>query len=578
MAGPTPPGQDATGNVTADATGNVTADATGDVTADDEPSTSARPIYNVPFSWESSHGHIVELLMEHAPNGIIVDVGCGYAPHAERLEQRGFRYVGVDADPDAVAHLRTRGFEAAVADANDVVALLDAMTSVVDAAPEHAAGDPESAAGPGPDADQVSAVLALDVLEHLVTPHLTLAGIRTWMTERRVPLFGVSLPNVSHADVVLKLLSGRFDMTPSGLLDHTHLRFFTDRTVGAMFGSVAMVEVARHDVSSPKSDQEWPDVHPMLSDGALLGSHLRQVRALGDAHGDTFQFVRLFAPDLHRAVEPTLLATVPPRPRHAVTALVAADCSDGDHDALAEQLAAQTSGPVETIRLRTVDDLESVIASIPTSYVAILRGGERLAGDWAEQFLAVARRYPAATVRSGPLAPDHDALAGAESGRAGLDIEWPARFALFDHYLAEVTPSAAIAFPTAFLRETSTQIPTSPMDLDAHALLVEATMVCGVVDTRDGTVAAPAGWRRSDDAARETLERLGSAPLLAGPGAAVEVATILRALRISDARVAELERDIEALRVDSASLNAELQRRPIKAIRRIADAANRLRR
>ena len=37
----------------------------------------------------------------------------------------------------------------------------------------------------------------------------------------------LSVPNVAHADVALALLDGRFRYTDTGLLDRTHLRFFT---------------------------------------------------------------------------------------------------------------------------------------------------------------------------------------------------------------------------------------------------------------------------------------------------------------------------------------------------------------
>ncbi len=40
----------------------------------------------------------------------------------------------------------------------------------------------------------------------------------------------VSVPNVAHLWVRLSLLAGRFDYADRGILDRTHLRFFTRRT------------------------------------------------------------------------------------------------------------------------------------------------------------------------------------------------------------------------------------------------------------------------------------------------------------------------------------------------------------
>src|SRR5262249_50410881 len=45
----------------------------------------------------------------------------------------------------------------------------------------------------------------------------------------------VCLPNVAHGAIRLSLLEGRFDYTSAGLLDRTHLRFFTLSSLREMF-------------------------------------------------------------------------------------------------------------------------------------------------------------------------------------------------------------------------------------------------------------------------------------------------------------------------------------------------------
>ena len=44
----------------------------------------------------------------------------------------------------------------------------------------------------------------------------------------------ISIPNVAHLWVRLSLLAGRFDYAERGILDRTHLRFFTRRTLVAL--------------------------------------------------------------------------------------------------------------------------------------------------------------------------------------------------------------------------------------------------------------------------------------------------------------------------------------------------------
>jgi SAM-dependent methyltransferase len=71
-------------------------------------------------------------------------------------------------------------------------------------------------------------VVCADVLEHLPDPKSVLARARSWI----VPggrLF-VSLPNVANVAVRLSLLAGRFEYADRGILDRTHLRFFTRRS------------------------------------------------------------------------------------------------------------------------------------------------------------------------------------------------------------------------------------------------------------------------------------------------------------------------------------------------------------
>ena len=71
-------------------------------------------------------------------------------------------------------------------------------------------------------------VVCADVLEHLPEPDAVLARIRRWMAPDGVLL--VSLPNVANVAVRLALLAGRFEYAETGILDRTHLRFYTRRS------------------------------------------------------------------------------------------------------------------------------------------------------------------------------------------------------------------------------------------------------------------------------------------------------------------------------------------------------------
>lgn len=76
-------------------------------------------------------------------------------------------------------------------------------------------------------------VLLADVLEHLRAPEKVLQHVRARITSASTVL--VSLPNIAYWEMRLALLRGRFDYTDTGLLDRTHLRFYTLKTATAMF-------------------------------------------------------------------------------------------------------------------------------------------------------------------------------------------------------------------------------------------------------------------------------------------------------------------------------------------------------
>ena len=71
-------------------------------------------------------------------------------------------------------------------------------------------------------------VLCGDVLEHTVDPVAVLRRLTRAATDDAV--FIISLPNVAHLAVRMMLLFGRFPRMEKGILDKTHLHFFTRDT------------------------------------------------------------------------------------------------------------------------------------------------------------------------------------------------------------------------------------------------------------------------------------------------------------------------------------------------------------
>jgi len=102
-------------------------------------------------------------------------------------------------------------------------------------------------------------ILALDVLEHLVDPWAVVRRLHRLLAPNGVII--ASIPNVSHYSVAMPLLiRGRWSYVDEGLLDRTHLRFFTQRTaVELMSCSGLMVDKIDRTRLLPKWVTNWPD-------------------------------------------------------------------------------------------------------------------------------------------------------------------------------------------------------------------------------------------------------------------------------------------------------------------------------
>jgi GT2 family glycosyltransferase/ubiquinone/menaquinone biosynthesis C-methylase UbiE len=76
-------------------------------------------------------------------------------------------------------------------------------------------------------------VILADVLEHLENPWRALENIRTYLKPGGQLL--ASIPNVMHFSVLRNLLQGNWSYEEAGILDKTHLRFFTLNEIKKMF-------------------------------------------------------------------------------------------------------------------------------------------------------------------------------------------------------------------------------------------------------------------------------------------------------------------------------------------------------
>lgn len=176
--------------------------------------------YQLKDSETSSHGQVLALLAGLAPCDVL-DLGCSSGLLAERMRAMGHRVTGVDRE---------------------------AFPETVERVDRFVPGDLEngipSAVGEGYDV-----VVAADVLEHVRHPETLLANIRGVVKpDGRVI---VSVPNFGHWYPRARTLVGAFDYDQRGILDRTHYRFFTRKSLDRMVRQAGFEVRRRAEVGLP---------------------------------------------------------------------------------------------------------------------------------------------------------------------------------------------------------------------------------------------------------------------------------------------------------------------------------------
>ncbi len=144
------------------------------------------------------------------PGQKILELGCSFGYLSKFLqEELGCDVVGVDIDAEAIEHAAPFCSKVIVADL-DKADWLDEIKGLT-----------------------FDVILCADVLEHLKSPSDILASLKSYLHNESRLL--ASVPNVAHSSIRLELLQGHFDYELLGLLDETHLHFYTrDGLIGML--------------------------------------------------------------------------------------------------------------------------------------------------------------------------------------------------------------------------------------------------------------------------------------------------------------------------------------------------------
>lgn len=145
----------------------------------------------------SSHTQILNWVEREQPVNVL-EVGTATGYFSFEMTKRGCTVTGIEKDPEMAKVARSYCSKMLIGDIESINL---------------------------EDLGQYDAIICADVLEHLREPRKTLQQLHSLLKpEGRII---ISLPNIAHVWVRINLLLGYFDYEKSGILDETHLRFFT---------------------------------------------------------------------------------------------------------------------------------------------------------------------------------------------------------------------------------------------------------------------------------------------------------------------------------------------------------------
>lgn len=123
-------------------------------------------------------------------------------------------------------------------------------------------------------------IIFADVLEHLYYPEKVLTKSKVLLKENGSIL--MSIPNIAHNAIIIELLNNKFTYQDTGLLDNTHIRFFTKNSLDDFIKTCGLeIEYETGIYINPK-DTEFKCLYPESTVSNILKDR---------EYGEVYQFI-----------------------------------------------------------------------------------------------------------------------------------------------------------------------------------------------------------------------------------------------------------------------------------------------